>query len=67
MEGGVLPARRILHLVLEAFKGYNHGWLGRVANLVEANRATGQGGGDFLLVQCSQGAMQWRASLAALK
>ena len=29
----------ILNLVLEAFKGYNQGWLCRAANLVEAHRA----------------------------
>ena len=29
----------ILNLVLEAFKGYNQGWLFRAANLVEAHRA----------------------------
>ena len=28
----------ILQLVLEAFKGYNQGWLGRATNLVGAHR-----------------------------
>ena len=32
------PLAGILHLVLEAFKGYNQGWLGRAANLVGAHR-----------------------------
>ena len=33
------PLAGILHLVLEAFKGYNQGWLGRATNLVGAHRA----------------------------
>ena len=58
-SNNLLPG--ILHLVLEAFKGYNKGWLGRAANLVEPpgpGRACRWGGGDFLLAQFRQGEMQ---------
>ena len=33
------PFTGIMHLVLEASKGYNQGWLSRAANLVGAHRA----------------------------